>query len=148
MKSKKSFTLVEIMIAVVIIGLLLSFAVPAVFKVFGKSQITRFVNDLKIVSTAFEYFNFEKGFYPPDAGSGQMPEGMKGYLRDFPWGLTTCIGGSWDWKNDETVTGGIAVEDHTLTQDLLSAIDEEVDDGDLSTGQFTGNLNWCVYSLN
>lgn len=136
------------MIAVVIIGLLTTFAIPAVVKVFGKSKTTRFINDLKIVSNAFEYFNFERGYYPPDAGAGQMPEGMKGYLRDFPWGLTTCIGGNWDWQNDETVAGGIAVQDHNLSEDLLSTIDEKLDDGDLADGNFTANTTRCLFVLN
>ncbi len=147
MLRKKGFTLVEIMIAVVIIGLLLSLAVPAVVKVFGKSTVTRFISDLKVVSNAFEYFSFEKGFYPPEASAGEMPVGMTGYLRDFPWGLTTCIGGQWDWQNDETVSGGIAVQDHDLSEDMLKSIDEEVDDGDLNAGNFTANTTRCTYVL-
>lgn len=150
MKSNKCFTLFEIMIAVAIVGLLLSFAIPAVVKAFGKSKITRFINDLKVVSTAYEYFNFEKGFYPPDASPGEMPEGMKGYLRDFPWGLTTCIGGKWDWQHneDDDNSAGIAVQDHELSESLLAAIDKKVDDGDTSSGQFTATSSTCLYVLN
>ena len=77
-----------------------------------------------------------------------MPEGMQRYLRDFPWGLTTCIGGKWDWRNDESVSGGIAITEHELSQDLLMAIDEKLDDGNLDAGYFTANSTTCLFVLN
>lgn len=79
--------------AVAVAGILMSLAVPAVIKAFQSSKSTRFVSDLKKVSNAFEFYAFENEIYPPDARSGVVPDGMSGYLRDFPWTLATCIGG-------------------------------------------------------
>lgn len=56
-KSKKGFTLVEIMIVVVIIGLLAAMAIPAFQKVRETSQTKAITNNLRqIASGADQYF--------------------------------------------------------------------------------------------
>ncbi|MCC5808410.1 MAG: prepilin-type N-terminal cleavage/methylation domain-containing protein [Opitutales bacterium] len=56
-KSKKGFTLVEIMIVVVIIGLLAAMAIPAFQKVRENSIASRMDNDARqIASAAQQYF--------------------------------------------------------------------------------------------
>ena len=144
---RKSFTLMEIMVAVAVVGILMSVAVPAFIKAFQGSKSTRFVSDLKTVSNAFEFYAFENGIYPPDAPSGVVPDGMGGYLRDFPWTLATCIGGVWDWENNEQLSSSVTVTGHKVTQGELEKVDDIIDDGSLSSGLFTGNMSTCFYTL-
>jgi type IV pilus assembly protein PilA len=60
-KSKKGFTLVEIMIVVVIIGLLAAMAIPAFQKVRATSQEKAITNNLRQIGSAAQQYFLEEG---------------------------------------------------------------------------------------
>lgn len=60
-QSTKGFTLVEIMIVVVIIGLLAAMAIPAFQKVRASSQDKAVLNNLRQLSSAADQYFLEKG---------------------------------------------------------------------------------------
>ena len=103
---RAGFTLVEIMIVVVIIGLLAAMALPAIARTRAASQSTRFMSDLRIFTQAFETYAAQNG-WPPNAGSGVVPAGMAGEFRAADWTTTkNSIGGRWNW--DRNNYGGAA----------------------------------------
>ena len=59
--SKKGFTLVEIMIVVVIIGLLAAMAIPAFKKVRDNSQTKAITNNLRQLASAADQYFLENG---------------------------------------------------------------------------------------
>ena len=60
-RSSKGFTLVEIMIVVVIIGLLAAMAIPAFQKVRASSQDKAVTNNLRQLSAAADQYFLERG---------------------------------------------------------------------------------------
>lgn len=132
------FTLVEIMVVVVIIGLLAAIAIPAFQRVRESSQNARFISDLRTFSQAFETYATRNGAWPPNAGTGVVPAGMSGELSDAAWTTPkNSVGGRWNWDlNLNGNTAGISVTNVTASDEQMTAIDAKIDDGDLSTGRF------------
>jgi prepilin-type N-terminal cleavage/methylation domain-containing protein len=142
----RGFTLVEIMIVVVIIGLLAALAIPAFQRVQRASKNARVVNDFRIFAQSFEIYNTQNGFWPNNTGAGAIPNApvsMAGDFKTSVWQATTSIGGRWNWDNSFTSSGGLAgisISDAvgnpiTASDAQLAEIDAKIDDGDITTGR-------------
>jgi prepilin-type N-terminal cleavage/methylation domain-containing protein len=128
-----AFTLVEIMIVVVIIGLLASMALPAFQKSRQRSQAARLTNDFRQYDSAFQRYLMENGTGPAAAGLGVVPAGMAGYL---PTSYTSPspIGGGYIWSGPSS---NIVLSGSSGNDALMQLVDVALDDGDLTTGDFT-----------
>ena len=135
-RRRAAFTLVEIMIVVVIIGLLATMAIPAFLRVQRSAQNNRVVNDLRVFAQAFETYATQNGAWPANVGPGVVPAGMGS--ADFKvsvWQAKTTIGGQWNWdQNIAGITAGISISNFTCTDAQLQEIDAKLDDGNLTTG--------------
>ena len=135
------FTLVEIMIVVVIIGLLAALAIPAFQRVQRASQNARVINDWRVFSQAFEVYNTMNGAWPANVGPGQIPTApvpMNGDFKVATWQAVTAIGGRWNWDNGLSSgnNAGISISGYICDDAQLAEIDAKIDDGDLTTGNF------------
>jgi type IV pilus assembly protein PilA len=132
-----AFTLVEIMIVVVIIGVLAALAIPAFQRVQQAAQTNRAISDFRVFTQAFETYASQVGTWPPNASAGVVPTGMSGDFKASAWAATTSIGGRWNWdRNLGSVSAGISIQNFTASDAQLAAIDAKLDDGDLTTGHF------------
>ena len=138
------FTLIEIMIVVVIIGVLASFAIPIFMKVRQQSFASAIVNNFRVYRAEFEMFAMAEGDWPPDADPSVVPAGMDGRLNRL-WEDTTG-GESWDWeRNSAAVEAGISLQGDRAVPAVMERIDEILDDGDLSTGEFFKDGNRYIW---
>ena len=135
--SHRGFTLVEIMIVVVIIGLLATMAVPGFQMVRQNAQNNRFIHDIGVIRNTFDQYSLEQGQWPPDAGPATAPTGIEDYMPATIWSADTSIGGNWEWDNGVLgFTAAISCVNYTASNSQLVRIDSKFDDGDLGTGKF------------
>jgi general secretion pathway protein G len=97
----RGFTLIEIMVVVVILGILAAFVVPKLLDRPDEARLTKAVADIKGLEQSLGLFKLDNGFYPsteqglqalvskPDIGRipSKFPDG--GYLKKVPadpWG--------------------------------------------------------------
>ena len=156
-RRSRAFTLVEIMVVVVIIGLLAAAALPAYRLITIRSRAATVVNDLRTFSTVFITYSLQNGRYPDDGDPQVVPPQVAGQL---PGNFTqrTPIGGVYKW-NFNVPADGVPAKAALIIQaesgnpimddlDQLEAVDKQIDDGDLATGNLQlGSTNSLVFII-
>ncbi|MEI7799387.1 MAG: prepilin-type N-terminal cleavage/methylation domain-containing protein [Opitutaceae bacterium] len=153
----RAFSLVEIMIAVVIIGLLTALALPTYRRITMRAKATAVVNDLRAFSTAFITYNLQNGQWPADEAARVIPAEMTGSLG-ASFELKSPIGGYYKWCAGASADGidanaALIIESDMSNplsddEDLRLLIDQQLDDGDLHTGLIqVGSTNSLVFII-
>jgi prepilin-type N-terminal cleavage/methylation domain-containing protein len=145
---RRGFTLVEIMVVVVIIGMLAAIALPAFQRVKLSAVSKRYINDARQVRDAAERYALENGNFPPN-GIASLHANLRGYVPDALFAATTTpLGGVWDWDyQQDGFTASISVYQFTAATEQLRDIDRTIDDGDLSTGLFRRMGSKAIYII-
>lgn len=152
----RGFTLVEIALVAVIIGLLAVLAVPTSRMIRARAAAAAVNNDFRVIAGAFQQYASENGSkWPAEQAktSATLPAGMAGYLRATNWGKPTPFGGyyNWDYKvkhQGRTVKAAIAIYAQKklplrVTRAQLLEFDRRFDDGNLKTGSFQLGASNC-----
>lgn len=99
MKWQKGFSLIEIMVVVVILGILASIVVPKIISRPDEARVVKAKQDVLAIQNALELYKLDNGFYPStDQGlmalvekptTSPAPRDWKQYLKSLPkdpWG--------------------------------------------------------------
>src|SRR5450759_3813046 len=85
LKTKKGFTLIELMIVVAIIGILAAIAIPQFANLVSKSQEGRTKANLGTIRSALSiYYGDSEGWYPVGAGGMGVLANSQRYLNKIP----------------------------------------------------------------
>jgi prepilin-type N-terminal cleavage/methylation domain-containing protein len=143
-RSRAAFSLVELIIVVAVIGILAAFALPAISKVTDGASATATAVNLINFAKAFRAYEKLEGNWPPDNIVGTLPPGvgMENYISKNAFESNTSISGRFNWEGPEVHPyAAVSIQGSTASTDLLTRLDEIVDDGDLSTGGFLRTPN-------
>ena len=99
MKSQRGFSLIEIMVVVVILGILASIVVPKIISRPDEARVVKAKQDVLAIQNALDLYKLDNGVYPStDQGlmalvekpsSNPAPRDWKPYLKSLPndpWG--------------------------------------------------------------
>lgn len=149
----KGFTLVEILIVVVILGILSALVVPQFASASESARQASFITSVKSLASAAEMYRLHYGLYPEDSSTGTLPSGMDRFVQESEWTHVTPIGGRWDCESNDTGGYLCAIGVHfdgtgeTRDDAYMQQIDESFDDGDLEDGQFQRIANGRYYLI-
>lgn len=143
-RNRRGFTLVEVMIVVLVIGILAMMLSAAIKRVNRQARASTYWSDCRVFSEAFNRYAQENGTFPPDQnGAGLFPPNMTGYVNYTQWMRKTPLGGTYDWDNITSsnstgvrFSGLIRVNGCTWSMADLQQLDNRFDDGNLATGNF------------
>ncbi len=138
---RRAFTLVEILIVVVILGILAAIVVPQFSNASEEARQGAFLTNLKYFAEQCEMFAIRTGQYPSDGGSGDLPAELEPFIRVEDFENGTPIGGVWDTEfADNGVGAAVGVHfngvGETRDDPFMLEIDAQFDDNDLATGVF------------
>jgi prepilin-type N-terminal cleavage/methylation domain-containing protein len=147
-RRQAGFTLIEILIVVIILGILASIIIPQFANASSNSANAAFAHQLKSYARAFSVQVHKGSTWPADQTEGAYPPEMVGVIDKAEWEKATPIGGKWDWDQGVFgVTAGVSVYMPDRTPAQMVEIDRMVDDGNLTTGAFRQRANGYVYVL-
>ncbi len=90
-KHESGFTLVELMVVMIIVGVLMSFAVPRFTAAIRASQESVLKEDLSVMRTAIDSYTMDK-----QKGPGSLDDLVsEGYLRAVPVDPMTHLNSTW-----------------------------------------------------
>lgn len=138
-EARRAFTLVEVLIVVVILGILAAVVVPSFANATEPTRQTTFITNMKDFAESLQVYKIRNNEYPADTAAGEFPEGFDEYVDPRDWVGETPIGGS--WVTEDTDAGyGVGVHfdgtGETRDEDYMLVIDEIFDDANLESGNF------------
>ena len=98
MKKQSGFTLVELMIVIIIIGIITAIAIPKFSGMKLKANATRIISDFNMFQNALFRYHLDTGEYPRDRyPGGSVPE-LEDYLPEgFKYNLRPELDVRYDW---------------------------------------------------
>lgn len=110
-RGRNGFSLIELLIVMLIIGILASLGIPAYQSMIVRAQATKVAGDLNTIKVAAYNYAADQHQWPPETAAGQVPAGLAPYLPD---GYTfTRADYTLDWEywilSGDTTLGGARI---------------------------------------
>ncbi|NIO03013.1 MAG: prepilin-type N-terminal cleavage/methylation domain-containing protein [Candidatus Latescibacteria bacterium] len=140
-RAGRGFTLVDLMIAVVVIGVLLGFGIHRYNRYKMSAKVAKTASEITSLATAFVAYMAANEVYPPDSHEF-LPPGMDEYIDPAIWADETPLGGHYNWEGSDTYPYvGLSIFQPTAPPEAIQLLDQMLDDGNLAFGKFRIEAN-------
>ena len=147
--NRKAFTLIELMIVVLIIGIISAIAIPKFDNVSTRARAAAIIADARTIVSAAQLYYSDNGEYPQSAPAGVVPAGLDDYLgTDFDFNKYQGVDVAFSFENEQVGESGGGTGENLVTlsvnsdnQTILNAIMDVPPDflETMSGGQCGGN---------
>lgn len=135
-----AFTIIELVIVIVILGLVATIAIPRLSMAAQTTRATAITQSLSAFSRALIQYRDTHGLWPADSPTASAPPEIADLIDVRAWESRIDRLGRWDFEMNDSGVGaavGIVVDDDSpVARELCEQIDHALDDGDLNTGRF------------
>lgn len=144
MDRRKGFTLIELVMVIVILGILASTAVVRINNLIQSGRVSKAVSEVNIIKKALMSYYGDKGYFPAEVPAGVDPGLAPDYIDAWP--AQTPWGGEYDYNYgsytafDHDGTAGnevyISIDQGStpLSSSVRTEVDNLLDDGVTSSG--------------
>jgi len=141
---RKAFTLVELVIVILILGVLAAIAAPKLFDVMEESEVATTLANVQVILDAVERYHADHASLPGDVNRGIFPPDLDGYLHERVFTNPGPLGSLYDWDGPGTSKPVIALaivfpRSGVSSTEFYQRIEQAIDDGDSSTGWVTAS---------
>ena len=151
--ARNGFSILEGALLVGALGALTLIAAPRFASAGTDTRVEDCATQIHRISQAFIGYKSSNGYWPPDTVVGQAPPEMRSAFKsNNPFRGMTPIGGQFDYDLPEdsgpiciVIRGGGIVEPPSVEDALV--LDEQIDDGDLTTGNFRAVTGGFAYAF-
>ncbi len=137
--TRRGFTLVELVVVVLILGILAAVAVPTVFNNREQAAVVSTMHDVQAIKDSVEMFQAQNGSLPGIAFDSFNTSAFDPYIDSRVFTkrppVTDYTTAGWIWHPSFPGYGPVIyVYDGDPDYDLWQKIDDQYDNGDLETG--------------
>ena len=119
---RAGFSIVELLVVVLMLGVLAAIALPSYQKVMYRARAARIVNDLHVVRNAAYQYELENEEWPADVNRGVHPPELRPYMAGVEFEGNGYV---LDWDAWDPLYGiAVIVEDPLLESALLATLRE------------------------
>lgn len=150
---RSAFSLVELLIVIVVIGILAAVVIPNTIMAGDTARVTATAQDLRAIESAVVSYKNKNGRWPRDVARAVLPVEIAEYFtKSDPFGKTVPLGGVYDYDGATSSRGPrISIRGSTgnpIPNDATTLeLDEEMDDGVLTSGRLRKSGGSIEYYL-